>query len=95
MVKKAQLKPAIDHDQLIIDQISALILKAPDYWMDVVAAKMGKKRTSIFYYSKGRGKRKGHPAYVLRCLTDIVTKENKEKELLIQKSAELNQLPIK
>ena len=95
MAKKEQLKQVIDTDQLIIDQISALIPQAPDYWMDVVAKKMGKKRTSIFYYTKGRGKRKGYPYDVLRYLTGIVEKENRAKVLLIQKSSELNQTPTK
>ena len=95
MAKKSQLKPAIDNDQMIIDQISALIPQVPDCWMDAIAKQMGKGKTSIFYYTKGRGKRKGYPADVLRYLTALVKKENRDKEILIQKSLELNQTPTK
>lgn len=74
----------MSNNEEIFKSIKELILLAPDYWADVVAAKMGKKRGAIYYYANGqRGLRKGYHKDVLRYLTELINEEKKEALKLI------------
>lgn len=78
----------------ILAQIAELIPQAPEFWMDAIAGRMDKKRTSIFYYAKGeRGMRKGYHEEVLLHLTDLVEKEKERKNSVIQESAKMKNKP--
>ena len=86
----------MNDNEKIIQQISELIPLAPDYWVDIVAAKMGKKRGSIYYYARGlRGVRQGAHKEVLRFLIELVDKEKKRTARLIKASKLLSKPPPK
>ncbi|HEY3389430.1 MAG TPA: hypothetical protein VGK38_07670 [Prolixibacteraceae bacterium] len=93
MAKKIDDKSVINPSEEILKQIKDLIPQAPNYWMDAIAGKLKCSRTSVYYYSKGRGMRKGLPNDVLRELTILVKKEIEDKELLIQASSQLSKAP--
>lgn len=74
-----------EKDIEILGRIQELLLEAPSFWKDAIAAKMGKSTESITkYVVGGRGLKAGHHKEVLRLLKEIVEKENKRVNDLLK-----------
>lgn len=75
---KASSEEDYSHEE-VLTRISELIKKAPDYWVDVVAAKMKKSTKSVYNYASGKvGIKSGFHKDVLRYLKELVGDETKE-----------------
>ncbi len=75
----------MDLNNEILQKISELIPKAPCYWVDVIAEKMGKSKKSVYAYCIGsRGIRKGQHKEVLRLLKTLVAKESETDKILLK-----------
>lgn len=71
-------------DKAVVREIKKLRKSAPSYWVDVVAAKMGKSTNSVRSYAVGmRGITEGSHIEVLRLLKEVIEKKNRGIEDLL------------
>ena len=65
-----------ENDEKILKKIKELIVLLPSSWVDILSAKMGKSKDSVFRYARGENvKRNGYHKEVLRLLKIEIAKE--------------------
>lgn len=73
----------------ILEKIKELKNQLPSWWVDVVAAKMGKSKDAIFRYARGENvQRNGYHIEVLRHLIVLVEKENERIRKILSQANE-------
>ncbi|MDP2338033.1 MAG: hypothetical protein Q8N05_16625 [Bacteroidota bacterium] len=71
-------------DKEIIRRISKIKSQVPSFWIDVVAAELGKTTTTCYAYARGtRGIREGYHKDIFRILLRIEAQENEKTTKLL------------